>query len=871
MKRQAFQRGEIRDENDNIISEGAYGKKTAFANKTNDGILDYIVNNFQALFDMISGAYVYVDTLPSSGDSDKLYVVNSTGKTYRWDGKQFVFVSEPVDGLSAYEIAKQNGFEGTEQEWIKSIVSDTIESAETDASGNLIFTMKSGGKIKTTLQPIVECINYMNLSKKWAVASESPDNESDTESETGKTLSSKSWALTSKTYASQAKKSETNATNSENNALQYKNAANDSKTAAATSASSASKSEANAKASANVASTSATAANTSASNAKLSETHASTSETNTKQALAEAQKIQKQIESDVATLTSAVKYKGSVNSFSDLPAKNAIGDMYNIKNAGGTDSNNTPIKAGDNVVWNGTGWDNQSGFVDLSDYTKNSEVSKTIIDTTCSDDTVTFIHKDGTKSKATINNVLQATRANQDGDGNDISETYYKKVDASTAHQSLKTTLDGKINKSGDTMTGALNLANHTWNLAGDDAYFGDANKSGCLCVKGANNDTGITLINRNDTTDADCAIIRYAGKNIVVNKSIDGNITGTAETAKKLHTYYDRPASANKQFGDGNIYYYLATTSMTEGKPPKDSHIIHLAWDNQSGWDSQIAISHDNHAYWRYQNGGKWGNWRTFLDSDNFNTYAPKLDGTGATGNWNINAKTATAANSLNNAITHQIYNSNDNGGRPKLLLLYDVTTWYDKNSDTKQMAGFNGIVSIIRPNGFGSEKIILLTAFVNYTNYDIYSRNLYTSSSILVPCIVQRASDKKYFLALKCNFSSYTCDFIGRWTGGNPLFTEILYASGEGLPAGYTIVYDGNTNYPFSATNATNDSNGNAINTTYLKKADFIQQVHPVNSVIMLANGTDPNKIYSNTSWVKINTDTLGSISVNYWQRTT
>lgn len=581
MKRQAFQRGEIRDENDNIISEGAYGKKTAFANKTNDGILDYIVNNFQALFDMISGAYVYVDTLPSSGDSDKLYVVNSTGKTYRWDGKQFVFVSEPVDGLSAYEIAKQNGFEGTEQEWIKSIVSDTIESAETDASGNLIFTMKSGGKIKTTL--------------------------------------------------------------------------------------------------------------------------------------------------------------------------------------------------------------------------------------------------------------------------------------------------DGKINKSGDTMTGALNLANHTWNLAGDDAYFGDANKSGCLCVKGANNDTGITLINRNDTTDADCAIIRYAGKNIVVNKSIDGNITGTAETAKKLHTYYDRPASANKQFGDGNIYYYLATTSMTEGKPPKDSHIIHLAWDNQSGWDSQIAISHDNHAYWRYQNGGKWGNWRTFLDSDNFNTYAPKLDGTGATGNWNINAKTATAANSLNNAITHQIYNSNDNGGRPKLLLLYDVTTWYDKNSDAKQMAGFNGIVSIIRPNGFGSEKIILLTAFVNYTNYGIYSRNLYTSSNILVPCIVQRASDKKYFLALKCNFSSYTCDFIGRWTGGNPLFTEILYASGEGLPAGYTIVYDGNTNYPFSATNATNDSNGNAINTTYLKKADFIQQVHPVNSVIMLANGTDPNKIYSNTSWVKINTDTLGSISVNYWQRTT
>ena len=101
MKRQAFQPGEIRDEQDNIIRPGAYGKNTALATSDNMGILDYIINNFQALFDMISGAYVYVDELPTSGDTDKLYVVKSTGKTYRWGGKQFILVSEAVDGLSA--------------------------------------------------------------------------------------------------------------------------------------------------------------------------------------------------------------------------------------------------------------------------------------------------------------------------------------------------------------------------------------------------------------------------------------------------------------------------------------------------------------------------------------------------------------------------------------------------------------------------------------------------------------------------------------------------------------------------------------------------------------------------------------------------
>ena len=64
--------------------------------------------------------------------------------------------------------------------------------------------------------------------------------------------------------------------------------------------------------------------------------------------------------SDVAQ---AVHYKGNVASFNHLPAtlENKLGDMYNVTAAGGTDSDGAPIKAGDNVVWNGTGWDNYGG------------------------------------------------------------------------------------------------------------------------------------------------------------------------------------------------------------------------------------------------------------------------------------------------------------------------------------------------------------------------------------------------------------------------------------------------------------------------------------------------------------------------------
>ena len=49
MKQQAFQPGELRDENNNIIREGVYGKKTPFTNAENMGILDYLINNLDVL------------------------------------------------------------------------------------------------------------------------------------------------------------------------------------------------------------------------------------------------------------------------------------------------------------------------------------------------------------------------------------------------------------------------------------------------------------------------------------------------------------------------------------------------------------------------------------------------------------------------------------------------------------------------------------------------------------------------------------------------------------------------------------------------------------------------------------------------------
>ena len=52
-------------------------------------------------------------------------------------------------------------------------------------------------------------------------------------------------------------------------------------------------------------------------------------------------------------IASAVEYKGSVDTFAQLPTNAEKGDMYNVVEADATNG----IDAGTNVVWNGTSWD----------------------------------------------------------------------------------------------------------------------------------------------------------------------------------------------------------------------------------------------------------------------------------------------------------------------------------------------------------------------------------------------------------------------------------------------------------------------------------------------------------------------------------
>lgn len=113
-------------------------------------------------------------------------------------------------------------------------------------------------------------------------------------------------------------------------------------------------------------------------------------------------------------------------------------------------------------------------------------------------------------------------------------------------------TADGRyVKKSGDTMSGALNFANGTWNLVGDDSYMGDCNISGHFGVKAANTTyPGIAFFNNANTYLG--KLTAYSGNIKYGSYSLqfldNGNTSVSASTWTNPFSAYDENAVENGQ-----------------------------------------------------------------------------------------------------------------------------------------------------------------------------------------------------------------------------------------------------------------------------------------------------------------------------------
>ena len=144
MKPQAFQPGELRDEQDKIIRAGAYGKKTPFVSSDNNAILDYIMNNFDVLYAQI----------PSSGGTN--ITVDSTLSSTSTNPVQNKVIYEALNnkldknGVAAYAARDSSGNIITDTYAKKSEVSGVVKSVNNitpDSNGNVNISGGTGGNI----------------------------------------------------------------------------------------------------------------------------------------------------------------------------------------------------------------------------------------------------------------------------------------------------------------------------------------------------------------------------------------------------------------------------------------------------------------------------------------------------------------------------------------------------------------------------------------------------------------------------------------------------------------------------------------------------------------------------------------------------
>ena len=195
-------------------------------------------------------------------------------------GSRVINVSDPKDPQDAvtknYMETVQGGFVAANTILVQEA---TKQASAAKSSQEVAKTSEANAKTSETNSEL-----FHQKAKKWAEATESPDGKADTDSVTGKTQSSRSWALYGKTKAQEAATSAMNAKTSENNAKTSETKAKASETnakasetKAKTSETNAKSSETNASASASASASSASASATSATNAHASETAAANS------------------------------------------------------------------------------------------------------------------------------------------------------------------------------------------------------------------------------------------------------------------------------------------------------------------------------------------------------------------------------------------------------------------------------------------------------------------------------------------------------------------------------------------------------------------------------------------------------------------
>lgn len=250
---------------------------------------------------------------------------------------------------------------------------------------------------------------------------------------------------------------------------------------------------------------------------------------------------------------------------------------------------------------------------------------------------------DGTMTQSAIKSALDGKSNN----GHTHDDRYYTESE-------INSKLSGKANSS------------HTHSQYYDSSISRTAN----TVLAAPNGSNGTASFRKLVASDLPSHTHNYAGSSSAGGAALSSNAVnnifgGSRQTSGNID--FTNSAYVNK------VTYILATSTMTTGKPPTDGHILSFGWDTSAGWGAQMSLGSksNNHLYIRgadsKDNKTTYGDWKTILDSSNYNIYTPTKTGGGASGTWGIsitgNAATATKLGTSAGSGTQPVYFS---GGKP-------------------------------------------------------------------------------------------------------------------------------------------------------------------------------------------------------------
>ena len=137
-----------------------------------------------------------------------------------------------------------------------------------------------------------------------------------------------------------------------------------------------------------------------------------------------------------------------------------------------------------------------------------------------------------------------------------------------------------------------------------------------------------------------------------VTAPTFSGALSGNANTATTATYLTKAGGSITVAPSTGGVRFDSQIGSVTTGLFPasNNSNAVITLNRHSGAFDSQLGFSSNGSIYYRAFNGVAINTtqaWKTILDSDNYNTFAPTKTGTGASGTWGIgvtgNAATAT------------------------------------------------------------------------------------------------------------------------------------------------------------------------------------------------------------------------------------